>query len=106
MNPRISNPDYVARDGRSSVSAGTWWLRAVVMALLAATFAAAVLPGALVLPATAMAMFGVSIVSMLIATLHGGEELRGPRLFAAITAFLAIAAAVLTDSDRLVPYLR
>jgi hypothetical protein len=44
---------------------------------------------------------------MLIATLRGdAEELRGARLFAAITAFLAIAAAVLTDSDRLVPYLR
>jgi hypothetical protein len=82
------------------------WSHGLGVAVFVGIIAIVALPGALVLPVLAGSMFLLSIASMLASQFMSGEAQDQARLFAAVTVFIGIAAAVLTDSDKLVPFLQ
>ena len=104
MNTRVAGLGLSRGFGR--VDSVASWSHAIGVAAFIAIISVVVLPGPLVLPAMAGGMFLLSIGSMLVSQFLSGEAQDQARLFAAVAVFIGIVAAVLTDTDKLVPFLQ
>ena len=98
----LSRPD--ARRATPTWETGAW-LGTIATVMAAAMVAAWTLPGVLVLPALALALFAASVVPV-VATWRGlAEHRERARLFAGMLFAFGALASVLADLDRAVSYL-
>jgi len=106
MNARVDASGFLRRGGTAGTNSTSVWLHAIGATLALAIIAGALLPGALILPAISVGSFAISLASSLVAAFRGEAECETASLVAAVFAFLGIAAAVLSDPDRIVAYMR